>query len=65
MHFFFLLQTSLLNVIPNEYVILNKKLDNFNHFDFIWGMNSSKIIYSEIVSIAKRHYINIFENLTN
>lgn len=44
--------------------MLVKKLENFNHFDFIWGMNASEHIYSEILNIAKEHSLLIDYNLS-
>lgn len=28
--------------------------DKFNHIDFVWGMNTAKLVYSEILRIFQR-----------
>lgn len=53
-----------MNTIPKKHIMLVKKLENFNHFDFIWGMNASEHIYSEILNIAKEHSLLIDFNLS-
>ncbi|VDM49514.1 unnamed protein product [Toxocara canis] len=47
------IQDGLLAVIPKEYIIENNELENFNHFDFIWGINAARQIYQPIIKTIK------------
>nr|CAD2191363.1 unnamed protein product [Meloidogyne enterolobii] len=45
-------EETILQQIPSKYIKISKNLPNFNHFDFIWGINANKIIYDEIIKEA-------------
>uniref|UniRef100_A0A914N544 Partial AB-hydrolase lipase domain-containing protein n=1 Tax=Meloidogyne incognita TaxID=6306 RepID=A0A914N544_MELIC len=45
-------EETILQQIPSKYIKIAKNLPNFNHFDFIWGINANKIIYDEIIKEA-------------
>ncbi|VDN60868.1 unnamed protein product [Dracunculus medinensis] len=45
------IQEGLLDVIPEEYLMENNEIQNFNHFDFIWGIHAVKEIYQPILRI--------------
>lgn len=38
-------------------VVFTQALDkpNFNHADFVWGVNSASLIYSKILNIFEKH----------
>jgi len=42
----------LLPTLPPNFLVQNNKLDDFNHLDFIWGLNAPKQIYEPIIQIA-------------
>lgn len=42
----------LLPNLPPQYLIQSNKLKDFNHLDFIWGLNAAKQIYEPIIKIA-------------
>uniref|UniRef100_A0A0M3ID15 AB hydrolase-1 domain-containing protein n=1 Tax=Ascaris lumbricoides TaxID=6252 RepID=A0A0M3ID15_ASCLU len=44
---------SLLDEIRPEYLAENNRLDNFNHFDFIWGAQVVERIYKPIIQTIK------------
>ncbi|VDN08496.1 unnamed protein product, partial [Thelazia callipaeda] len=46
-------QDGIIAVIPEEYLMQNKQLENFNHFDFIWGIHAAKEIYHDIIQIIR------------
>lgn len=31
------------------------EIDNWNHLDFIWGVDAAKIVYDKIIKIMKEH----------
>lgn len=41
----------LVDVIPEQYIIQNNELPDFNHFDFIWGINAPRDVYVPIIDI--------------
>uniref|UniRef100_A0A915N8Q8 Partial AB-hydrolase lipase domain-containing protein n=1 Tax=Meloidogyne javanica TaxID=6303 RepID=A0A915N8Q8_MELJA len=45
-------EETILQQIPSKNIKIAKNLPNFNHFDFIWGINANKIIYDEIIKEA-------------
>uniref|UniRef100_A0A915BVJ1 Lipase n=2 Tax=Parascaris univalens TaxID=6257 RepID=A0A915BVJ1_PARUN len=46
-------EEGLLAVIPKRYIIENNQLQNFNHFDFIWGIRAAEEIYIPIINTIK------------
>ncbi|KAL3985213.1 alpha/beta-hydrolase lipase region family protein [Acanthocheilonema viteae] len=46
-------QDSLITKIPSKYLIQNNELQNFNHFDFIWGIHAANQIYKPIIEIIR------------
>uniref|UniRef100_A0A0N5B1C1 Lipase n=1 Tax=Syphacia muris TaxID=451379 RepID=A0A0N5B1C1_9BILA len=50
------IQRGLLDVIPEKYLIENRKLDSFNHFDFIWGTRAPDQIYKPIIDTIKNEH---------
>uniref|UniRef100_A0A0R3RJ31 Lipase n=1 Tax=Elaeophora elaphi TaxID=1147741 RepID=A0A0R3RJ31_9BILA len=47
------IQDGLINKIPKKYLMQNNELENFNHFDFIWGTHAADQIYKPIIGIIK------------
>uniref|UniRef100_A0A914ZD17 Triacylglycerol lipase n=1 Tax=Panagrolaimus superbus TaxID=310955 RepID=A0A914ZD17_9BILA len=43
----------LLPSLPPQYLVQNNHLSDFNHLDFIWGLNAAKMIYEPIIEICK------------
>jgi lysosomal acid lipase/cholesteryl ester hydrolase len=44
----------LLPNLPPQYLVQNNFLADFNHLDFIWGLNAAKMIYEPIIDICKK-----------
>ncbi|VDM19956.1 unnamed protein product, partial [Wuchereria bancrofti] len=47
------IQDSLVAKIPSKYLIQNNELQDFNHFDFIWGIHAADKIYKPIIEIIR------------
>uniref|UniRef100_A0A915PMJ9 Lipase n=1 Tax=Setaria digitata TaxID=48799 RepID=A0A915PMJ9_9BILA len=46
-------QNGLIAKIMPKYLIQNNELENFNHFDFLWGIHAADQIYKPIIEIIK------------
>ncbi|KAM3717721.1 Lipase lipl-1 [Dirofilaria immitis] len=53
------IQDGLIAKISRKYLIENNELNDFNHFDFIWGIHAADQIYKPIIKIIKNDIINI------
>ncbi len=42
---------NIITKISDKYLIQNNHLNDFNHFDFIWGMRATDEIYMKIIQI--------------
>lgn len=45
---------SLLSKIPN--LVYNRTIPDYEHLDFIWGLNSATKVYQEIVKLIKKYF---------
>lgn len=59
---FYIFQKSIIQFIPKEYLKINKILTDYDHFDFIYGINAVTDIYKEIIQTAFKHNQNIQKN---
>ncbi|CAD5232173.1 unnamed protein product [Bursaphelenchus xylophilus] len=50
-------KTAILDKIHPQYLKRVKPMEDFNHFDFIWGLNARKLVYDEIIKTCMGHYI--------
>jgi len=44
----------LLPNLPPKYLVQNNHIADFNHLDFIWGLNAAKMIYQPMIDICKQ-----------
>ena len=45
-------ENSILPYLPN--IISTKKLDTWNHLDFVWGIQANKMMYTDIVERMRK-----------
>ncbi|CAD5222749.1 unnamed protein product [Bursaphelenchus okinawaensis] len=50
-------KVAILDKMKPEYLKRIKPMENFNHFDFIWGLNAKTQVYDEIIKTCMSHYI--------
>ncbi|VDN00292.1 unnamed protein product [Thelazia callipaeda] len=48
-------KTSLLSKLPVTTVKVKRKLSDFNHLDFIWGLRAPIEIYHPIIKLIQEH----------
>ncbi|KAF7623626.1 Metalloendopeptidase [Meloidogyne graminicola] len=49
------IENTIFQKIPKKFIKVAKKLPNFNHFDFLWGLDAPDKIYNEIILEAKEN----------
>ncbi|XP_073257563.1 lysosomal acid lipase/cholesteryl ester hydrolase-like isoform X1 [Porites lutea] len=49
---------ALLPLLPNK--LYNKPIENWDHLDFIWGMDAAKIVYDDIIRNITSDYMDVF-----
>uniref|UniRef100_A0A914YMQ5 Lipase n=1 Tax=Panagrolaimus superbus TaxID=310955 RepID=A0A914YMQ5_9BILA len=51
------IQEFLLPNLPPQYLAENNHIPDFEHFDFIWGLNAAKMIYQPIIKTIKNDFV--------
>ena len=49
---------ALLPLLPNK--LYNNYIKNWDHLDFIWGMDAAKIVYDDIIRNITSDYMDVF-----
>ena len=49
---------ALLPLLPNK--LYSKPIENWDHLDFIWGMDAAKIVYDDIIRNITSDYMDVF-----
>ena len=48
----------LLPSIPPQFLVQNTQLPDFDHFDFIWGLNAAKMIYQPMIATCLSDFLS-------
>jgi hypothetical protein len=40
---------------PNSNIVFNQKLDDYEHLDFVWGLDAHTALYPNVVNVLKKY----------